>query len=125
MPEQKDRFFTVVVGFMILAFVFLACWKGIMPTYSEGFRSGVVVKFSKKGAFWKSYEGTLNLGAVESRTDGTLTPTTFDFSVLDPEIVSEITAAQEKGKRITVTYNQWLLAPLFIIDTSYVIKAIK
>ena len=30
--------------------------------YSEGTRSGVVQKFSKKGMFWSTWEGEMNLG---------------------------------------------------------------
>lgn len=84
--------------------------------YSNGFRLGVVRKFSHKGVFIKSWEGELLLGGVVS--DGGQSPTlvneTWEFSI-DPDqehgenteqIVAELTKAAESGKRTKVYYIQ-------------------
>ena len=36
----------------------------LFGNYSDGYRAGTMIKFSKRGVMFKTYEGELNLGMV-------------------------------------------------------------
>lgn len=48
--------------------------------YSTGTRAGSILKFSKKGYVFKTYEGTVNLEFINTQA-GKLVGNTWDFSV--------------------------------------------
>lgn len=87
---------------------------GCYSDYSEGERAGQVVKFSKKGKIYKTYEGEISLGGVVPNAEGVLTPNVFCFS-LDAEqkrgeniqaLADSIRKAMELGVRVKVHYHQ-------------------
>ena len=53
-------------------------------SYSEGTRSGELIKFSKKGVFFKTYEGEISQGISGAQI--------FTFSVLgkDQEVIKKL-----------------------------------
>jgi hypothetical protein len=60
-----------IVFVTVLGMVTLFCFS-YWGTYSEGIRSGMIVKISKKGWVFKTYEGQLNLqtfGANKSQIE--------------------------------------------------------
>lgn len=99
----------------------VGCGRG----YSEGQRSGVIVKFSKKGLFCKSHEGTMNLGGTSKDGDGNLVPSTWEFTVTDESIVPKIVELQESGQRVTLVYTQWFMSPPCTMDSNYEIVGVK
>lgn len=99
---------------MLLALA-IGCGRG----YSEGERTGVVVKFSNKGVFCKTWEGTMNLGGMATNSDGAVVPNVWNFTVTDESLVSAVQAAQRSGGRVTIKYSQWLVAPLCAMDSDY------
>lgn len=90
-----------IIGLMLVSIT--CCGRG----YSEGERSGTIVKFSYKGLFWKSHEGQLALGAMTQ--DGA--PSLWEFHVDDPAVVSKIEQAQRDGSRVSLHYVQWAISP--------------
>jgi hypothetical protein len=99
---------------LLIMFVFAgsSCVGGCDRGYSEGVRSGQVIKFSRKGVAYKSYEGSLNLGGMSKDSDGSLTPNTWEFTVIDPAVVKQVSEAQESGQHVSLHYVQWLVSPL-------------
>lgn len=72
--------------------------------YSEGTRSGILTKVSKKGYVFKTYEGELVVGGL-NQGDGTILPATiFKFSVSDKIIYDKLEADQ--GKKVVLHYKQ-------------------
>ena len=66
----------ITIGIFVITVAFLAYFAFIYNiTYSEGFRSGELVKISKRGVIFKTWEGRLRQGVSESQH--------FDFSVED------------------------------------------
>lgn len=88
---------------------------GLQPGYSEGERSGYINKLSVKGIIWKTHEGELQLGAGEAAS---LQPP-FAFSVVDPDVLASVKAAQASGARVSVTYRQWLVMPFRVGESGY------
>ncbi|MDB4347454.1 hypothetical protein OAB01_02230 [Bacteroidia bacterium] len=72
------KFLLFLILFVILA---TAAYIGVsMYPYSSGTRVGSLLKFSKKGFVFKTYEGTVNLEFINT-AGGKLVGNTWDFSV--------------------------------------------
>lgn len=87
-----------------------------IPHYSQGERVGVPYKFSRKGLFCKTWEGTMNLGGLRAQTDDkgntSMVPNTWDFTVKDEDASrfnSTIQQAVENGSTLKVEYDQELM----------------
>lgn len=78
-------------------------------TYSDGVRAGMVLKVSKRGAIFKTYEGQLDImsfGAIK-KADNQLTQT-FEFSVYknDTELIEELEEVALNGERVNLHYEE-------------------
>ncbi len=115
----------IVVICAILCLVIVSFFGGLMPDYSDGDRSGIVVKISKKGVIWKSWEGEMLLGGMTRDQDGTMVPTTWKFSLPASavDLANEISAASNSGKRVTISYSEYLIGPI-TLSSGYVAKKI-
>lgn len=112
----------VLVVTLFIAFVLFAYYG----SYSTGIRAGQVIKISKKGFLFKTWEGQLDIGsfgAIKS-SDNQFTQT-FEFSVLDNSIANEIELAASSGKRITLHYEEKYLRLPWRGDTKYFITEVK
>ncbi len=88
-------------------------------TYSEGTRSGILTKVSKKGFVFKTYEGDLNIGGF-SQGDGTIMPNSqFKFSVTDVAIYNKL--QEKEGKKIVLHYKQVIKNFFWQGETDYFI----
>ena len=74
-------------------------------TYSEGSRTGMLLKFSRKGYVFKTWEGQLNLGGI-SQQGGSILNNMWDFSVLDSEKETIEQLNKYEGKRIRLSYKE-------------------
>ena len=83
--------------------------------FSSGARSGKVIKFSKKGVVFKTYEGEINTGDFAGGM--------WEFSVYpgSDDIQSELQDAMEKGYEVNVKYNERFVKIPFWGDTKYFI----
>lgn len=78
-------------------------------TYSDGVRAGVVLKVSKRGAVFKTYEGQLDImsfGAIK-KADNQLTQT-FEFSMYksDKELIEKLEEVALNGERVNLHYEE-------------------
>ena len=98
------------------------------PNYSEGDRPGHVIKFSKKGLMFKSWEGVLDQGGFrqERNSEGHMmtVPNHVMFNADDPAVIADLKVAAETGERVVLSYDQWFIAPV-TIDSSRVINNVK
>lgn len=74
-------------------------------TYSEGSRTGLLLKFSHKGYVFKTWEGQLNLGGV-SQQGGSILNNMWDFSVREDELETIEKLGKYEGKRIRLSYKE-------------------
>jgi hypothetical protein len=92
-------------------------------TYSEGYRAGLLQKFSHKGAIFKTYEGEMILSSVSSTRDVAIASDKFLFSVVNKSIVRQFDTLQ--GQSVIVHYRQ-KNAPLFWHgDSPYLVDSVK
>ena len=73
-------------------------------TYSEGTRSGHLIKISRKGVVWKTHEGELNLGGLNTNPESGLTGNIWEFSVNKKGFPEVLEAYQ--GKTVKLHYRQ-------------------
>ncbi|MDH3323380.1 MAG: 6-phosphogluconate dehydrogenase [Flavobacteriaceae bacterium] len=85
--------------------------------YSEGYRAGQLVKISKRGVMFKTWEGTLSQGVSEEQQ--------FRFSVEsgDKEVVNQLKELQ--GQRVKLTYIERFGTFAWLGDTKYYVKEVK
>ena len=86
-------------------------------TYSEGFRAGELVKISKKGLVFKTWEGRLSQGVSEAQQ--------FDFSIQskDKNVIEKLKELQ--GKRVKLTYIERFGTFAWLGDTKYFVKEVE
>lgn len=103
--KKKSKFRKFLVYFLLILIATFALYYFICGlTYSEGTRSGVLTKVSKKGVIFKTYEGELNIGGL-NQGDGTIMPLSiFKFSAREKSLYDQLEAAQ--GKKVVLHYKQ-------------------
>ena len=102
----------IVVLFAVGYFAFL-----YNATYSEGVRSGELIKFSKKGVLFKTYEGELSQGISGAQI--------FKFSVMDSEDQVIADLKEREGNYVKLTYVERYKSFPWWGDTKYFITAVK
>lgn len=123
-PELLVAIAMIGIGAVMAAMPIVSLCGGFGKGYSEGERTGIVTKLSRKGIIWKSYEGAMNLGAFTVDAGGVTSAKQWEFSVTDPAVVEAINKAAEGGQRTTLVYTQYLVKPAQI-STPYLIVAVK
>jgi len=74
-------------------------------SYSDGYREGILQKFSRRGNVFKTYEGELVLLGFGQRGTGLINTNYFYFSVPDINVADSLT--QCLGKPIRLHYTQY------------------
>jgi hypothetical protein len=92
-------------------------------TYSEGYRAGLLQKFSHKGAIFKTYEGEIILSSVSSNRDVALASEKFLFSVTNKSLVRQFDTLQ--GQPVIVHYRQKNAPVFWRGDSPYLVDSIK
>jgi len=113
-----------VIWALIILFVFLGgylYWK-FSYTYSEGYRSGLLQKFSYKGTLFKTYEGEMILSSVESNRNIALASEKFLFSVPDKEVASSLEKLE--GSMIVVHYREKNGSLFWRGETKYLVDSV-
>ena len=100
-PLKKVLIWGSIIVLLILTS--MVYWNYI-STYSEGNRSGILQKFSKKGNVFKTYEGELIMSSIASTGNTTIASEKFFFSVKDENIAKTLFTME--GKRVTLHYKQ-------------------
>jgi hypothetical protein len=115
----------VLKWILILIVIFglsMIYWK-YFYTYSEGYRAGLLQKFSHKGAIFKTYEGEIILSSVSSNRDVAIASEKFLFTVTNKSMVRQFDTLQ--GQSVIVHYRQ-KNAPLFWRgDSPYLVDSVK
>ncbi|BAO77596.1 hypothetical protein [Winogradskyella sp. PG-2] len=118
----KSRLITILFRFLIISGIVFCVVLWICSwTYSEGTRSGNLIKVSKKGVVFKTIEGELNLGGV-SIAEG-LEGNIWSFTVLDDELTNVFKPYE--GKKVKVHYKERYKTMPWLGDTNYIVTEIE
>lgn len=119
----------VVVLLAVFAFFYFG-------SYSSGTQAGVVMKISKKGVMFKTWEGRLDMGTVGKSANSPLGTKIFEFSIdgSNEELIKQLEEVQLSGQRINLGFEQkymvfpWQGGTKFFatsVQSSGVIKEVK
>jgi hypothetical protein len=110
----------VVVGMVVFSFRY---WG----VYDEGVRAGIVLRISKKGMLFKTYEGQLNLETFGALKGVNPIMEAFDFSVEGDEVqvVKELEAVALSGERVNLHYLRRYATFPWRGDTKYFIVKVE
>lgn len=89
--------------FVILLVGSFIYWKYFFD-YSEGYRAGLLQKFSSRGSIFKTYEGEMILSSVQTSTNMAIASEKFFFSVTDETVARKIEKLQ--GESVVVHYTE-------------------
>ena len=112
---MKKTLIYILGGILIL---WLLCFAFIyFVPYSEGTRSGELIKFSHKGVISKTWEGEIGQGISGAQI--------FQFSVLDKndQVIEEM--QQYEGFYVKLTYVERYATFFFWGDTKYFITDVE
>ncbi|TAL40060.1 MAG: hypothetical protein EPN97_00975 [Alphaproteobacteria bacterium] len=73
--------------------------------YSEGARTGTVFKLSEKGSLCKTWEGQMMTDGY-GRVEGQGNTASFEFTVMDKDLLPKIKEAERTGERVELEYRQ-------------------
>jgi uncharacterized protein YxeA len=106
----------ITIGIVLLAGT---CYFAFLynANYSEGVRSGELIKFSRKGVVFKTYEGELSQGISGAQI--------FKFSVMDSEAQVIADLKEREGNYVKLTYVERYKTFPWWGDTKYFITAVK
>ncbi len=110
------KFIIYFVLFVVLS-ISLFFTAAYYATYSEGDRTGELIKFSKKGYVFKTWEGEISQGISGAQI--------FKFSVLDndPDVIEDL--KKNQGQYVKVTYVERYTTFPWWGDTNYYITKVQ
>ncbi len=112
---MKKTLFYILGGILILWLLYYA-FVYFVP-YSEGTRSGELIKFSHKGVIVKTWEGEISQGISGAQI--------FQFSVLDKhdDVIRKL--QEYEGYYVKLTYEERYTTFFFWGDTKYFISEVE
>ena len=89
----------IAIGAGILCFLYFG-------TYDEGIRAGTVLRISKQGVLFKTFEGQLDLESFGALKKVSPLAETFDFSVEpgNDSLVKQLETVALSGERVNLRY---------------------
>ncbi len=120
--RKLKKFFYYFIAFFFITVAFLIYWQYFF-TYSEGYRAGLLQKFSKKGNIFKTYEGEMILSSVQSSKNVALASEKFIFSVTSKNISAQLDSLQ--GKDVVVHYSEKKRALPWRGDSPYIVDSVR
>lgn len=113
MLKRIGIYFAIVLVVCTALFFTIAYYA----TYSEGDRTGELIKFSKKGYVFKTWEGEISQGIAGAQI--------FKFSVLDndEEVIAKL--KENQGQYVKVSYVERYTTFPWWGDTKYYITGVQ
>jgi hypothetical protein len=105
-PKKKSGFRKFLWRFSLIALLvlaFLVYWF-YFNVYSDGERTGLLTKLSRKGNVFKTYEGEVLIGNFQ-QAPNIMVPEKFYFSVKNEKLADTLMKLQ--GKVISLKYFQY------------------
>jgi hypothetical protein len=108
------RFLWIVFGITLL--IGLGYFIYSQLSYSDGYRSGQLVKISRRGVIFKTHEGTLNISP-----NGIMTA--WEFSVKNAQVSDKL--ERMEGKLVRVHYIQRYQVFFWQGETDYIVDEVE
>jgi len=119
--QKARRAFRITMWSLLVAGILTAIGYYIYRNYtiSEGTRTGILYKISKKGVMFKTYEGQLLLAGSVMMTQ----QSTWDFSAKNSNVYEAL--QKYEGKTVKCYYKQKVDAFPWQGDTDYIVDRVE
>lgn len=121
MVRKTKKIFRWLMALLVIFFGVFIYMKYFF-TYSEGYRAGLLQKFSNKGLFFKTYEGEMILSSVASNKNVAIASEKFLFSVINKDLVRQFDTLQ--GRDVIVHYNEKKGVVFWRGDSRYLVDSV-
>jgi len=108
---------------LILIVVGISIYWKYFYTYSDGYRAGLLQKFSHKGNIVKTYEGEMILSSVSGNMNVVIASEKFLFSVTDKYLAQQLDTIQ--GRMVIVHYKEKNGVLFWHGDSKYLVDSVK
>jgi hypothetical protein len=126
LPRRRSgnagRILTIIFLLLLLGIGFFIWWR-YYYTYSDGFRSGLLQKFSRRGTMFKTYEGEMILSSVRGNANVPVASEKFYFSVTNDSVAQKLMNFQ--GRSVTVGYEEKNSAVFWRGDSPYIVDSVR
>ncbi|MEZ5084105.1 MAG: hypothetical protein R2750_11745 [Bacteroidales bacterium] len=111
---KKILIVIIILALAVIAFLYF----GI---YSEGYRAGIIMKVSKKGTIFKTWEGQMNLQTFGAVNTDNIVSETFSFSIEkgNQQLIDDLNAAALSGDRVNLKYKERYIQVAWRGDSKY------
>jgi len=117
----KRTFFVILTLFLVCSCFFI--YARYFYTYSDGYRAGLLQKFSHKGNLIKTYEGEMILSSVIGNSNVAIASEKFYFSVTDKKLADQLDTIQ--GQMVIVHYLQKNGSLFWHGESPYLVDGVK
>jgi hypothetical protein len=110
----------LLIGIAVFSFLYFG-------TIEEGVMAGKVLRISKKGIVFKTYEGKLNLETFGALKGASPISESFDFSVEGDQqkVISDLEQVALSGERVNLKFVKRYVAVPWRGDTKYFIVEVE
>jgi len=122
LKKKIRKYLYIALTFFILIVAGYVYWSFFF-TFSDGYRAGLLQKFSRKGTIFKTYEGEMILSSVQSNKNVTLASEKFIFSVSDKNVALQLDTLQ--GKNVVVHYTEKNNTLPWRGESTYIVSSAK
>jgi len=120
--RSTKKFFRWIIA-MLIIFLAVFIYIKYFYTYSEGYRAGLLQKFSKKGVVFKTYEGEMILSSVATNREIAIASEKFFFTMINKNLIRQFDTLQ--GKNVIVHYIQKNGAVFWRGDSKYLVDSVQ
>ena len=104
-PRKSRKKILFIISFILLLIASGWFYYQYYFVYSSGTRVGILYKFSKKGTFFKTFEGEMVLPGVRTKNNAGISSNMFHFSVADEELANKLMESQ--GMELELHYENY------------------
>jgi len=120
--KKIKKYLYITLAFLILIIGIWTYWE-FFYTYSDGYRAGLLQKFSHKGNIFKTYEGEMILSSVQSNTNVAIASEKFLFCVANVDVALQLEKLQ--GKNVVVHYTEKNNTLPWRGESKYIVNSVK
>jgi hypothetical protein len=126
--SSAKRFFLIAVSFILI--VALGTMAFLMyASYGDGYRVGTILKLSRKGVVFKTWEGELSQGFLEPAVEAGAGVATriwyFTVNSNDPQVITQLDHAIEGNKKVKLFYKEKYTILPWIGDTRQIVYKVE
>ncbi|HKP97177.1 MAG TPA: hypothetical protein VJ385_15615 [Fibrobacteria bacterium] len=117
-----------LLAFAVVVLALLGAGYYLFGNYGDGYRAGTVIKLSRKGLLFKTYEGQLNMGMGIHDSGADIAVSNvwpFSVSASDSAALKALDSALMSGKRAKLHYREKFVTVPWRGETKYQVYKVE